>query len=121
MGRNRVPAASPRKRQPPEKRTGATRSGQGAPAKPAALVWADQAWEDYLWFSQNKPALHKRINRLIEEIQQTPYTGIGKPEPLKHELAGYWSRRVDDEHRLVYQVKGSQVLIAQCRFHYKKT
>jgi toxin YoeB len=119
MGRNRVSPAKPGKRPPSQKRDRATRGGQGAPAKPA-LVWADEARADYLWFAQHEPALHQRINRLIEEIQATPFAGIGKPEPLKHELADYWSRRVSEEHRLVYKVTASEIRIAQCRYHYAK-
>ncbi len=119
MGRNRVPDAKPRKRKASQKRDSPARSGQGAPSE-AALTWADEAREDYLWFARNRPALHARINRLIAEIRKSPFTGLGKPEPLKHELAGYWSRRISEEHRLVYQVRPAEIRIAQCRFHYKK-
>ncbi len=119
MGRNRVPDAKPRKRKTPHERDSPARRGQGAPPQ-AALTWADEAWEDYLWFARNKPALHARINRLIEEIRTSPFAGLGKPEPLKHELAGYWSRRVSEEHRLVYKVSAIEIRIAQCRFHYQK-
>jgi toxin YoeB len=119
MGRNRVSHAKPGKRPASQKRDRATGSGQGAARKPA-LIWADEAWEDYLWFAKHKPALHRRINRLIEEIQRAPFEGIGKPEPLKHELAGYWSRRIDQEHRLVYQATPNEIRTAQCRFHYTK-
>lgn len=119
MGRNRVSAKKPGKRPAPGKRDQAARGGQGAPPK-LALTWADEAWQDYLWFAQHSPALHRRINRLLEEIQRTPFAGIGKPEPLKHELAGYWSRRIDQENRLVYKVEGNEIRIAQCRFHYAK-
>jgi len=66
------------------------------------LLWADEAWEDYLWWQAKDSRVLKRINRLIEAIQKEPFRGIGKPEPLKHEWAGYWSRRINEEHRLVY-------------------
>ncbi|MGZ8242710.1 Txe/YoeB family addiction module toxin [Methylomagnum sp.] len=76
------------------------------------------AWEDYLYLQQHDKALLKRINLLIKEIQRDPFVGIGKPEPLKHGLSGFWSRRIDDRHRLVYAVEGGALLIAQCRDHY---
>ena len=82
------------------------------------LVFADEAWEDYLyWQAQDKKIL-KRINDLIKETERGPHAGIGKPEPLKHSLAGYWSRRINDEHRMVYRVVDESLLIAQLRFHY---
>ncbi len=81
-------------------------------------VFADQAWEDYLyWQAQDKKIL-KRINDLIKETERSPHEGIGKPEPLKHSLAGYWSRRINDEHRMVYREVDESLLIAQLRFHY---
>jgi toxin YoeB len=83
------------------------------------LIWSSGAWEDYLyWQTQDKKTL-KRINKLIKEITRTPYEGTGKPEPLKHNWAGYWSRRIDQVNRLVYKVTDDAVLIAQCRFHYE--
>jgi len=82
------------------------------------ILWADAAWEDYLWWHKTNDKVFQRINRLIENIQQTPFTGLGKPEPLKHELSGYWSRRITDEHRLVYKINDDCVVIAQCRYHY---
>ena len=82
------------------------------------LVFSQHAWEDYLYRQTTDRKLLKRINLLIHDIIRSPFEGIGKPEPLKHGLAGYWSRRVDDEHRLVYKVEGSAVFLAQCRFHY---
>lgn len=82
------------------------------------LVWADEAWEDYLWWKAKDPRVHKRINRLVEAISKDPFRGIGKPEPLKHKWAGYWSRRVTEEHRLVYKVAQGKILIAACRYHY---
>ena len=82
------------------------------------IVFSQNAWEDYLsWQRDNKKVLRK-INELIKDIQRTPFEGKGKPEPLKYELAGFWSRRIDQEHRLVYQYKGHEVLIYSCRYHY---
>ena len=82
------------------------------------ILWADAAWEDYLWWRKTNDKVFQRINRLIENIQQMPFTGLGKPEPLKHELSGYWSRRITDEHRLVYKINDDCVVIAQCRYRY---
>jgi toxin YoeB len=83
------------------------------------LVFSPQDWEDYTFWQANDPKTISRINQLLKEILRTPYTGIGKPEPLKHVFRGYWSRRIDSEHRLVYRVTEDGVLIAQLRFHYK--
>jgi toxin YoeB len=82
------------------------------------LIFSDEAWEDYLYWQQADKKILRRINELIREIQRTPYAGIGKPEPLKHALQGYWSRRITSEHRIVYKVTGEGVFIAQLRFHY---
>ena len=86
------------------------------------IEFTPEAWDDYLWFQQNDKAGLNRINLLIKAIQREPFDGLGKPEPLKHNLSGFWSRRITAEHRLVYRVTGSgtdQTLeIAQCRFHY---
>lgn len=82
------------------------------------LVFAEQAWEDYLFWQRTDRKQVERINTLIREIVRTPFTGIGKPEPLRHALAGYWSRRINDEHRIVYRVAGDSLLIAQLRYHY---
>lgn len=76
------------------------------------------AWDDYLYWQQNDKAILKRINLLIREVQRDPFFGIGKPEPLKHGLSGFWSRRIDDRHRLVYAIHDGALLIAQCRDHY---
>jgi len=82
------------------------------------ITFSKNAWEDYVyWPTEDKKTL-KKINALIKDIQRTPYEGIGKPEPLKFDLAGFWSRRIDLEHRLVYQVENSEILIYSCRFHY---
>ena len=82
------------------------------------LTFTPSAWEDYVWFQDHDRKLLKRINSLIKEILRTPFVGIGKPEPLKADLAGAWSRRITDEHRMVYKVEGDALLIAQLRFHY---
>ncbi len=83
------------------------------------LSFSDDAWDDYLyWQSQDKKIL-KKINKLIKEIQRTPFEGIGEPEPLKYNWSGYWSRRITIEHRIVYKVIDNMVLIAQCRYHYR--
>jgi toxin YoeB len=82
------------------------------------LIFSETAWDDYLYWQKTNPKLLKRINALIQEIQRTPFEGIGKPEPLKHELSGYWSRRIDDEHRMIYKVENDAVLLAQLRYHY---
>lgn len=83
-----------------------------------SLVFSEQAWEDYLCWQKIDKKLLKRINDLIKEITKTPHTRTGKPEPLKHALSGYWSRRISDQHRIVYSVIEDSVLIAQLRFHY---
>lgn len=82
------------------------------------ILFSDHAWEDYLFWQSNDPKVLARVNALIKEIQRTPFSGIGKPEPLKHALKGYWSRRITDEHRIVYAISGDQLLIAQLRNHY---
>jgi toxin YoeB len=82
------------------------------------LVFAEQAWADYqYWQKQDKRTL-ERINKLIQEVMRHPTEGIGKPEPIKHALAGWWSRRINDEHRMVYKVEGNALWIAQLRYHY---
>jgi len=84
------------------------------------IIFSKNAWEDYTsWLSEDKTIL-KKINELIKDIQRTPFEGKGKPEPLKYDLAGFWSRRIDREHRLVYQVSGNEILIYSCRYHYDK-
>ena len=82
------------------------------------LIFSSHAWEDYLFWQQTDKSTAKRIHNLIKAIQQTAFEGIGKPEPLKHGLAGYWSRRVNDEHRIVYKIVDGDMFIAQLRFHY---
>ncbi len=82
------------------------------------LVWDDNAWQDYLWWQQQDRKILKRINLLLQDITRNGNEGIGKPEPLKYDFAGYWSRRITDEHRLVYKVTETEVRIATCRYHY---
>ncbi|HBX73485.1 Txe/YoeB family addiction module toxin [Haliea sp.] len=82
------------------------------------LIFAEKAWEDYLYWQRTDKKLVKRINALIKDITREPFEGIGKPEPLKHALSGYWSRRINDEHRIVYKVQDNSLLIAQLRYHY---
>jgi toxin YoeB len=82
------------------------------------LVFTESAWQDYLWFQDRDRKLLKRINSLIRDILRSPYDGIGKPEALKANLAGYWSRRINDEHRLVYTVNDNDLIIVACRYHY---
>ncbi|MGX3066956.1 Txe/YoeB family addiction module toxin [Ursidibacter arcticus] len=82
------------------------------------LAWTDNAWEDYLYWQSTDKKMLKRINQLIKDIQRQPFLGIGDPEPLKYHLSGYWSRRIDREHRLVYQIHNETLYIVQCRYHY---
>ena len=82
------------------------------------LIFAETAWQDYCYWQQQDKQMLKRINQLIQEIQREPFAGIGKPEPLKHALSGYWSRRINDEHRIVYKVENDALMIAQLRHHY---
>ena len=82
------------------------------------LVFSPQAWDDYLYWQEIDRKLSARINGLIKECLRTPFHGTGKPEPLRGELKGYWSRRIDQEHRLVYKASDDRLLIVQCRFHY---
>ena len=84
------------------------------------LVFSPQAWEDYQHWLQTDKKTIRRINELIKHVARSHYDGIGKPEPLKHTLAGFWSRRITDEHRMVYRIAGRNLEIAQLRFHYSK-
>jgi toxin YoeB len=81
-------------------------------------VFVDESWEDYLYWQKTDKKMLSKINDLLKEISRTPFSGIGKPEPLKHKYKGYWSRRIDNEHQLIYQVKEDEVWIAKCRFNY---
>ena len=82
------------------------------------LLFHPQAWDDYLYWQQTDKAVLKRVNLLIKDIQRNPFEGIGKPEPLKFNFTGYWSRRIDDIHRVVYKVDGHEIIFAQLRGHY---
>lgn len=82
------------------------------------LCWAANGWEDYLYWQATDKQVLKRINMLIKDIQRTPHEGLGSPEPLKHTWSGYWSRRIDREHRLVYKAIEGTITIVQCRYHY---
>ncbi|MBN0987611.1 Txe/YoeB family addiction module toxin [Amphritea pacifica] len=82
------------------------------------LSWANEAWDDYLYWQKNDPKILARINELIKASMRTPFTGIGKPERLKGDLSGFVSRRINQEHRLIYTVDNDTILIAQCRYHY---
>ena len=82
------------------------------------IVFADRGWEDFTYWIAHDRRLAARIVRLIKEIERDPFAGLGKPEPLKYDLAGFWSRRINEEHRLVYSVTDKRILIAQARYHY---
>ncbi|GAB3085893.1 Txe/YoeB family addiction module toxin [Corynebacterium aquatimens] len=82
------------------------------------LVWTPQAWEDYLYWQANDKKVLKRVNQLLRDCLRDPFVGIGKPEPLKYGISGAWSRRVTEEHRLVYMVEGEDLVIFQARYHY---
>ncbi len=82
------------------------------------LIWTTGAWEDYLYWQQHDKRTLKKINELIKDISRTPFMGIGSPEPLKHQLSGWWSRRINLEDRLVYKVEGNNIYLLQCRKHY---
>ena len=82
------------------------------------ISFAEKAWEDYLYWQQYDKKILKRINELVKAIKREPWQGIGKPEPLKFEFSSYWSRRIDDQHRLVYKMENDTIYIAQCRYHY---
>jgi len=82
------------------------------------LIFSDHAWDDYLYWQKTDKKILRRINKLIKEIKRDPFEGIGKPEPLKHALSGYWSRRINDEHRIVYKASAESILIAQLQYYY---
>lgn len=84
------------------------------------LIFSDEAWEDYVYWQTTDRKIFKRINLLIQDVKRDPFDGIGKPEPLRFNLSGFWSRRIDEGHRLVYSVEGEQILIASCRYHYSE-
>jgi toxin YoeB len=82
------------------------------------LSWAEKAWEDYLYWQETDKKVLKRINTLLKDIVRHTFEGLGEPEPLKHRWTGYWSRRIDREHRLVYKPMDAEIMIVQCRYHY---
>ncbi|TLM78046.1 MAG: Txe/YoeB family addiction module toxin [Actinobacteria bacterium] len=82
------------------------------------LIFSEHAWEDYLYWQKADRKTLVRINTLIRDIERTPFAGIGKPEPLRHALAGFWSRRIDETHRIVYRIDGDDLLVVQLRYHY---
>ncbi len=82
------------------------------------LIFSENAWEDYLYWQKTDKKVLSRINKLIKEIKREPFEGIGKPEALKHSLTGYWSRRISEEHRIVYKITDDALLVAQLRYHY---
>jgi toxin YoeB len=82
------------------------------------LLWAESAWEDYVWWQTECRKTLRRINQLLADVQRNGNAGIGEPESLRHDWAGFWSRRINDEHRLVYRIEGDTALIAACRYHY---
>ena len=82
------------------------------------IVFSEHAWDDYLYWQRTDRKVLERINKLIKEIQRTPFEGTGKPEPLRHSLSGYWSRRITDEHRIVYKIDKDSLHLAQLRYHY---
>lgn len=82
------------------------------------LIFSDEAWEDYLYSQKQDRKMVERINKLINEVEREPFAGVGKPEPLKHTLSGYWSRRINDEHRIVYKIEDGSLLLAQLHYHY---
>jgi toxin YoeB len=82
------------------------------------LIFAEEAWDDYVYWQQQDKRVVKRVNDLIEAVMRDPFNGIGKPEPFKHALAGFWSRRISEEHRMVYKVENDALMIAQLRYHY---
>lgn len=84
------------------------------------IAFTDAGWKDYLWFQETNRQLLKRINELIKDTLRSPFQGIGKPERLKSDLAGFWSRRIDAEHRLVYEVTETEIVVVSCRYHYGK-
>ena len=81
-------------------------------------IFVDESWEDYLYWQITNKKYVRKINDLLKDISRTPFTGLGKPEPLKHKYKGFWSRRIDNEHRLIYAVRDDEIWIAKCRYHY---
>ena len=82
------------------------------------IIFLSTGWEDYLYWQNTDKSILKKVNALIKEVERMPFEGSGKPEPLKHNLAGWWSRRINLEHRLVYKIENEAIIILQCRYHY---
>jgi toxin YoeB len=82
------------------------------------LIISEESWDDYLYWQKQDGKMVERINKLVQEVKREPFSGVGKPEPLIHALSGYWSRRITDEHRMVYRIEGDSLLLAQLRYHY---
>jgi len=82
------------------------------------FVFVEESWEDYLYWQKTDKQKLKRINEQLKDISRNPFEGIGKPEPLRHKYAGFWSRRIDEEHRLIYKVSEDEIQVIKCRFHY---
>lgn len=83
-----------------------------------SYIFVDESWEDYLYWQKANIKSVKKINAFLKDISRTPFSGLGKPEPLKHKFKGFWSRRIDGEHKLIYAMKDDEILIVKCRFHY---
>jgi len=81
-------------------------------------LWTDRAWADYLHWQETDKKMLKKVNNLMKEIERCPYEGIGKPEPLKHDLSGWWSRQIDEKNRIVYRIKEEKLELSQCKGHY---
>ena len=96
-----------------------TKQNNKKQAKSVVLSWSDNAWDDYVLWQNEDPKIATEINNLIEECLKNPFQGTGKPEPLRGNLTGYWSRRITDKHRLVYLPEDNQIYIVMCKFHYK--
>lgn len=120
MARNRVPAPVSGKRRSPVEGDARSGGGQGSKVQPAEarVEWAPAALRDYERWRKVEPAIARKIDALIADILRAPFSGIGKPEPLKHKLAGHWSRRITQEHRLVYRYRAGLLSILSCRYHY---
>lgn len=82
------------------------------------IIFVDESWEDYLYWQKTDRKILERINNLVKDISRNPYSGLGKPEPLKYKYQGFWSRRINEEHRLIYRIADDEIQIAKCRFHY---
>lgn len=120
MAGNRVPAQVSGKRRPPRASGARSRGGPGGTFQPAQarIEWAPDALKDYRHWRKLEPATADKIDALIADILRSPFSAIGKPEPLRHKLAGHWSRRITQQHRLVYRVQAGLLSILSCRYHY---